>query len=125
MEHLRYFLAVARSGSISRASRQLLLDQPNLSKIISNLAVSYTHLDVYKRQVSTIVVSLILHNLWVCLLYGKAIAVILPASILKNFLKLPIDVMILYGLLKVVEQIKERAFPIPPSGGGGALDAGK
>ena len=37
MEHLRYFLAVARSGSISRASRQLLLDQPNLSKIISNL----------------------------------------------------------------------------------------
>ena len=37
MEHLRYFLTVARSGSISRASRQLLLDQPNLSKIISNL----------------------------------------------------------------------------------------
>lgn len=75
--------------------------------------------------VSTIVVSLILHNMWVCLLYGKAIAVILPASILKNFLKLPIDVMILYGLLKVVEQIKERAFHIPPTGGGGALDASK
>ncbi len=37
LEHLRYFLTVAQSGSISRASRQLLLDQPNLSKIISNL----------------------------------------------------------------------------------------
>lgn len=36
-EHLRYFLTVAKYGSISRASRQLLLDQPNLSKIISGL----------------------------------------------------------------------------------------
>ena len=75
--------------------------------------------------VSTVLVSLVLHNVWVSLLYGKALMVILPASILKNFLKLPIDVIVLYGLLKIVDQIKDRSFNVPPTGGGKALDAGK
>lgn len=58
--------------------------------------------------VSTVVVSLILHNMWSCLLYNKAMLVILPASILKNVLKLPIDIAILYAVLKVVDQVKEQ-----------------
>lgn len=55
---------------------------------------------------SLILVSTILHNMWVCLLYGKALYAILPASILKNVLKLPIDVIVLYALLVVVEKVK-------------------
>ena len=42
---LQYFLAVAREQSILRAAESLHLSQPTLST-----PVSYTHLDVYKRQ---------------------------------------------------------------------------
>ena len=37
IEHLQYFITVAQCGSISQASRQLLMDQPNLSKLMTAL----------------------------------------------------------------------------------------
>lgn len=37
IEHLKYFLMVAKYGSISKAGKHLYVDQPNLSKIINAL----------------------------------------------------------------------------------------
>ena len=42
---LNYFLMVAREENITKAANLLHLTQPTLSR-----PVSYTHLDVYKRQ---------------------------------------------------------------------------
>ena len=66
IQQIRYFIEVANCRSFSRAAASLHLSQPNLTKYIAKLekelgfrlfdrtthrAVSYTHLDVYKRQV--------------------------------------------------------------------------
>ena len=76
-----------------------------------------------QQIVSLIVVSTILHNMWVWLVYGQALAVILPASLLKNILKLPIDIAVLYGLLTVVERFKNRlSLPNKPAAMGGKGD---
>lgn len=76
-----------------------------------------------QQIVSLIVVSTILHNMWVWLVYGQALAVILPASLLKNILKLPIDIAVLYGLLTVVERFKDRlSLPNKPAAMGGKGD---
>lgn len=57
------------------------------------------------QVVSLILVSTILHNFWVSVVYGAAWYAILPASIIKNVLKLPIDIALLYGLLKIFHKI--------------------
>lgn len=68
---------------------------------------SIKYVTIY-QVVTLIIVSTILHNFWVAVLYGKAITVILPASIIKNVAKLPIDIIMLYLLLKVFERLKEK-----------------
>ena len=41
MQQLEYFVTVSQCGSLGKAAEKLFTSQP----------VSYTHLDVYKRQV--------------------------------------------------------------------------
>ena len=62
VKQLNYFVQIAKYGSYSLASQKLYISQPALSKVIKNMEeemgftffytypVSYTHLDVYKRQ---------------------------------------------------------------------------
>lgn len=52
-----------------------------------------------------IVCNIILNTIWLNLLYGQAIAVILPGRIISNAVMLPIDVIIMYLLLQVVSRV--------------------
>lgn len=45
-----------------------------------------------------------LNTIWLKLLYGQAIAAILPGRILSNLCMLPIDVAIMYAALKLVQK---------------------
>lgn len=45
-----------------------------------------------------------LNTLWLKILYGQAIAVLLPSRIVSNLCMLPIDVAIMYAALKLVQK---------------------
>ena len=52
---LSYITAIAKYQNITKAAESLYISQPTLSKFLKALeedigSVSYTHLDVYKRQ---------------------------------------------------------------------------
>lgn len=52
--------------------------------------------------------NLLLNTLWLDLLYGKAFLAILPARFFKNLLQYPVDVLLLYPLLKLVDRMPLR-----------------
>ncbi len=52
-----------------------------------------------------VVCNLVLNTLWLNLLYGQAIAAILPGRIVSNAVMLPIDCFIMYAMLKVVAKV--------------------
>ncbi len=52
-----------------------------------------------------IVCNIILNTLWLNMLYGQAIAAILPGRIVSNAVMLPIDCVIMYAMLKVVAKV--------------------
>ncbi len=52
--------------------------------------------------------NLLLNTLWLDLLYGKAFWAILPARFFKNLLQYPVDVLLLYPLLKLVDRMPLR-----------------
>lgn len=72
---------------------------------------------LYRRKVSlgnvilakvsvTLIVNLFFASLWITVLYGKALAVILPMRIIKNVIMFPIEVMLLFVLVKFFSNIK-------------------
>ena len=54
-----------------------------------------------------IVCNIFLNTLWLNMLYGQAIAAILPARIVSNAVMLPIDTFIMYMMLQVVCRVKK------------------
>jgi ECF transporter S component (folate family) len=52
----------------------------------------------------TVCVSFLLNPLWLSVLYSKAFFVILSARIVTNLILLPIDVLLLFGLLKTMKR---------------------
>ena len=52
-----------------------------------------------------IVCNLVLNTLWLNMLYGQAVAAILPGRIVSNAVMLPIDCFIMYVMLKVVGKV--------------------
>ncbi len=52
-----------------------------------------------------IVCNLVLNTLWLNMLYGQAIAAILPGRIISNAVMLPIDCFIMYVMLKAVSKV--------------------
>lgn len=57
-----------------------------------------------------VLVSLFLNPLWLSVLYSKAFFAVLSARITTNLILLPIDILLLYGLMKAME--KEPLFHI-------------
>lgn len=53
-----------------------------------------------------VVVNICLGTLWNSILFGQGFFVILPGRILKNLVQLPVDVVLMYGLLKVLVRAK-------------------
>ena len=49
--------------------------------------------------------NIVLNTLWLNMLYGQAIAAILPGRIISNAVMLPIDCFIMYTMLKVVSKV--------------------
>ena len=52
-----------------------------------------------------IVCNIILNTLWLNMLYGKAIAVILPGRLVSNAVMLPVDTIIMYLMLQIVKKV--------------------
>ncbi|QNK41622.1 folate family ECF transporter S component [Caproicibacter fermentans] len=59
---------------------------------------------VLAKTVVTVLVSLCLNPLWLSVLYSKAFFAVLSARIVTNLILLPIDFLLLFGLLKVMEK---------------------
>ncbi len=52
-----------------------------------------------------VICNLLLNTLWLDLLYGRAFFAILPMRALKNLLQYPVDVILLYPLLKLARRV--------------------
>ena len=59
---------------------------------------------IFSQIVVKIACNLILNTFWLNLLYGQAIAAILPGRIISNAVMLPIDSFIMFTLLQVVSK---------------------
>jgi ECF transporter S component (folate family) len=61
----------------------------------------------FARLVVIFTVNLVLTPIWLSILYGKGIMVYVSARIIKNIILLPIETIILYGVLKSVERARK------------------
>ncbi|MFU0832995.1 MAG: Folate transporter FolT [Oscillospiraceae bacterium] len=52
----------------------------------------------------TVLVSLCLNPLWLSILYSRAFFAVVSARVVTNLILLPIDIVLLYGILKVVDK---------------------
>lgn len=52
-----------------------------------------------------------LNTLWSAMFTGKAFLAILPARILKNLIQIPVDTVLHFVLVKMVQQLKRYLFP--------------
>lgn len=75
----------------------------------------------YKKEISVkrcifaeiaivVIVDILLNTLWLSLLYGKGFFVLLPMRIIKNVVMIPINVTMMYFVLKLVDKIKEQYY---------------
>ena len=60
---------------------------------------------VVSQLLVKLICNVILNTIWLNMLYGKAIAAILPGRIISNAVMLPIDVIIMYMILQVVAKV--------------------
>lgn len=60
---------------------------------------------VLSQLVVKIVCNIILNTLWLNMLYGQAIAAILPGRLLSNAIMLPIDSFIMFVMLNLVNKV--------------------
>ena len=57
-----------------------------------------------------IIVDILLNTFWLSLLYGKAFYLLLPARALKNIIMIPINVTMMYFILKLVNRIEKQNY---------------
>lgn len=55
-----------------------------------------------------IIVDILLNTFWLSLLYGKGFFVLLPMRVIKNLVMIPINVAIMYFVLKLVDKVKNQ-----------------
>ena len=65
---------------------------------------------IISQVVQKIICNLVLNTLWLNLIYGQAIAAILPGRLISNAVMLPIDCFIMYAVLKVVSKVVKPHF---------------
>ena len=74
---------------------------------------------LYKREVKLwrvllakllidVLVNILLNTLWVKMLYGNAFFALLPARALKNLIQYPVDVLLLYPIMRWCVSLKPR-----------------
>lgn len=56
------------------------------------------------KAIDTVLISLLLNPLWLCILYGKAFPVVLASRITTNLIMLPIETVLLYAVLRLLDQ---------------------
>ncbi|MBR5521806.1 MAG: folate family ECF transporter S component [Oscillospiraceae bacterium] len=59
---------------------------------------------IVARLLVTVGINLLLTPLWLSFMYGSAYKVMVPARIIKNILMLPVDIFILYTVLKFADK---------------------
>jgi riboflavin transporter len=90
-----YFPGFTLTGLVSGAIYGVMLYDRDLS--LKRVLITKLMIDV--------ICNLVLNTLWIDLLYGKAFFVILPARVLKSVLQYPVDVILLYPLLKAARRV--------------------
>ena len=60
------------------------------------------------RLIVTIGINLTLTPLWLSIMYGNAYKFMVPARLIKNIAMIPIDIFLLYTVLKFCEKNKKR-----------------
>ncbi len=63
---------------------------------------------IFAKIAIVVIVDILLNTLWLSLLYGKGFFVLLPMRIIKNVVMIPINVAMMYFVLKLVDRIKEQ-----------------
>ena len=63
---------------------------------------------IFAKIAIVVIVDILLNTLWLSLLYGKGVFVLLPMRIIKNVVMIPINVAMMYFVLKLVDRIKEQ-----------------
>ena len=63
---------------------------------------------IFAESAIVVIVDILLNTLWLSLLYGKGFFVLLPMRIIKNVVMIPINVAMMYFVLKLVDRIKEQ-----------------
>ena len=117
-------LVAAMSGGIADVIKYLLKpDGPFFPGFTLNeILVGFIYgLFFYKRKITlpkcisarlivTVGINLTLTPLWLAMLYGNAYKFMVPTRIIKNIRMIPIDIFLLYTLLKFCEKNKKRLF---------------
>ncbi len=98
-----YFPGFTITGLVSGLIYGLMLYQRDLT--LTRLLATKLLIDV--------VCNLLLNTLWIHMLYGKAFLVLLPGRALKNLLQYPVDVLLLYPVMKKVVPLVRRQMLSP------------
>ncbi len=57
------------------------------------------------KALVAVFVNILLNTLWISMLYGKAFLPMLPPRILKNLLEVPVDTLLLFLVLRLLEKV--------------------
>ena len=87
-----YFPGFTITGIVSGLIYGLMLYRRDIT--LTRLLVTKLLIDV--------ICNLLLNTLWLNMLYGKAFFVLLPGRALKNLLQYPVDVLLMYPVMKKV-----------------------
>ncbi|MBQ8954632.1 MAG: folate family ECF transporter S component [Clostridia bacterium] len=58
-----------------------------------------------------LICNLLLNTIWIHMLYGKALFALLPSRALKNLIQYPVDVLLMYPVMKKVIPMVRRQMP--------------
>ncbi|MBO4885976.1 MAG: folate family ECF transporter S component [Clostridia bacterium] len=96
-----YFPGFTVTGVVSGLIYGLMLYRRDIS--LKRLLITKLLIDV--------VCNLLLNTLWLNMLYGKAFFALLPSRALKNLIQYPVDVLLLYPVMRKIIPMARRQLP--------------